>query len=65
MNGKTPAAFLATKNADRTYIITSKENVHRNMQKNWRTFPFEELMYGKTPPTFETNIKTSKDMACR
>ena len=26
------------------------------------TFPFEEIMYGKTPPAFEPNLQTSKDM---
>ena len=42
--------------ANRTYIISSKENVHR-------MFPFEEIMYGKTPLAFKPNIQTSKAMA--
>jgi len=29
------------------------------------TFPFEEIMYGKTPPAFEPNIQTSKDMSVK
>jgi len=28
-------------------------------------FPFEEIMYGKTPLAFEPNIQTSKAMARR
>jgi len=33
--------------------------------RNWQTFPFEEIMYGKTPPAFEPNLQTSKAMVRR
>ena len=46
-----------------TYLFKAKCAPQRG--RNWRTFPFEEVMYGKTPLAFEPNLQTSKAMARR
>ena len=47
--------YIFKTNDDRTYISSSKENVHRNMEEIGELFPFEEIMYKKTTLAFKGN----------
>ena len=52
--------FIFKTNADRTYISSSKENVHRNVEEIGQLFPLKRLCTAKHRPPSNRTYKLQR-----